>query len=62
MAFSDDLRKWRGKLLQKEAADVLKVPLDTYRAWEHGQSEPSEAPNKAEILRRMTENISRATK
>ena len=53
MAFADELRTWRGKILQKEAADVLKVPLDTYRAWEHGQREPLETVPKSEIIRRM---------
>jgi hypothetical protein len=55
MAFAQELKSWRGKLLQKEAADILKVPLDTYRAWEHGQHEPKEVVTKSEIVRRMAE-------
>lgn len=55
MTFAEELRAWRGKLLQKEAAEILKVPLDTYRGWEHSQREPSDAPSKSEILRRMKE-------
>lgn len=51
--FAEDLKKWRGSLLQKEAADILKVSLDTYRNWEGSQNEPREVPSKAEILRRM---------
>jgi DNA-binding transcriptional regulator YiaG len=53
MSFAEELRAWRGKRLQKQAADVLAVPLDTYRSWEHGQNEPRETAPKSEILRRM---------
>jgi hypothetical protein len=53
MAFAQELRTWRGKLLQKEAAAILGVPLDTYRAWEHGQHEPREVLTRSEIVRRM---------
>jgi DNA-binding transcriptional regulator YiaG len=53
--FSDELRQWREwrKMLQKEAADALRVPLDTYRQWEQGQSTPHESPSYDEIRRRM---------
>ena len=53
MAFKDELRTWRGTLLQKEAADRLDVPLDTYRAWENGKGEPHKTPSMNEILERM---------
>lgn len=56
MTFADELRAWRGKLLQKEAADILKVSLDTYRSWEHDQREPrDEVVTKSEIQRRMAD-------
>ena len=56
--FCNILRQWRkrGKMLQKEAAAILQVPLDTYRAWEYGNREPTEAVPKSEVLRRMTEH------
>jgi transcriptional regulator with XRE-family HTH domain len=54
-AFKTILREWRNSkgLLQKNAADLLKVSVDTYRHWECGANEPSEFPSKAEILKRM---------
>ncbi len=54
--FAAELRTWRGKRLQKEAADILGVPLDTYRGWEYESSKPSEAPSMCEIRQRMSEN------
>ncbi len=53
MTFAEELKKWRGKLLQKEAAEILKVPLDSYRAWEYGNREPYDALSKSEIQNRM---------
>jgi hypothetical protein len=32
----DKLKKWRGKLTQKEAAAILGVSDNTYRNWEYG--------------------------
>lgn len=39
--FRSELREWRGKRLQKEAADILKVSVRTYQGWESGAHEPS---------------------
>jgi DNA-binding transcriptional regulator YiaG len=36
----DRLKTWRGKQLQKTAADILGVPLPTYRNWEYGENIP----------------------
>ena len=54
-SFAKKLKKWRSQRgsLQKEAADVLSVPLDTYRQWENAASEPHQSPSMAEILKRM---------
>lgn len=52
--FHHRLKKWRGKLVQKEAADFLKVPLRTYQAWEYGANKPSDLAMQ-EIERRMSE-------
>jgi hypothetical protein len=38
--FKDRLREWRGKRRQKEAAEILNVPLGTYRTWEYGKRTP----------------------
>lgn len=35
------IRKWRGKRLQKEAADALGISVRTYQNWEEGVSVPS---------------------
>lgn len=53
--FADEVRQWRNgrKLLQKEAAAFLGIPLDTYRSWEHSQGEPHESPSKGEIRAKM---------
>lgn len=40
MTFSDELKKWRGSDLQKNACDVFGVPIDTYRKWEQGVNTP----------------------
>ena len=46
------LRKWRGKLYQKEAADKLNLPLTTYRKYEYGLRHPNPLA-LAELNRRM---------
>lgn len=53
--FSRKLKEWRGKLLQKEAAQLLGVPERTYEAWEQGSAEPSQKPNRDQIEKRMEE-------
>jgi DNA-binding transcriptional regulator YiaG len=49
------LRKWRGKLLQKEAAQLLGVSVRTYEAWEAGAHEPTSKPSMRDIEQRMKE-------
>jgi len=39
--FSEELFHWRGELTQKEAADILDTPLQTYRNWEQGENTPN---------------------
>lgn len=39
--FAKKLKSWRGRRYQKEAADVLRVPLRTYQSWEAGVNEPA---------------------
>ena len=39
--FAQQLRDWRGKRYQKEAADALGVPFRTYVSWEQGQAAPA---------------------
>ena len=53
--FANKLKAWRGKLTQKEAADLLGVSRRTYEKWEQGESEPSDRPNRAQIEKRMEE-------
>jgi len=48
------LKKWRGKLLHKEAADKLGVPVWTYRGWEYGRRTPSKLA-MAELERRIAQ-------
>lgn len=50
--FSTELRRWRGKRLQKEAAELLGIGLRTYHSWEQGRRKPT-APSMQEIKRRM---------
>lgn len=50
--FKDRLKKWRGKLRQKEAAEILGVPLGTLRTWEYGKRTPKQI-TMCEIERRM---------
>lgn len=38
---TDRLKKWRGELTQKEAADLLGVSVSTYCNWEYGINKPS---------------------
>lgn len=56
-SFAQRLRKWRKfkGLVQKQAAEVLKVNLRTYQNWEEGRWEPQELA-LAELERRMMEN------
>jgi DNA-binding transcriptional regulator YiaG len=54
--FKQQLKAWRSKtnILQKQAADILGVPVRTYQAWETGLHEPG-ALAKVVINERMTE-------
>lgn len=54
--FKDRLRKWRGRLLQKEAADVLGVPVATLRKWEYGKRTPKSL-TLCEVERRMQQTV-----
>jgi DNA-binding XRE family transcriptional regulator len=51
--FARLLKKWRGKKLQKEAADVIGVNLRTYQGYESGRN-PTEFVRR-EIERKTTE-------
>jgi hypothetical protein len=55
--FGKSLKQWRGKRLQKEAADLLQVNLRTYEGWESGRNPSRYAIN--EIQRRMAANPER---
>lgn len=55
MAFSDDLKKWRGKRYHKQVSDALGVRIWTYRNWELGRRKPKDLAMQ-ELLRRMKEN------
>jgi hypothetical protein len=51
--FGEELRSWRGKRLQKEAAGILDIPVGTYVKYEYN----TRTPNKfalVEIRRRMS--------
>lgn len=48
----DDLRAWRGKRRQKQAASDLDIPLATYRKYEKGKRTPNPLA-MAELRRRM---------
>ncbi len=37
---SERLKKWRGDQIQKTAADILSIPVSTYRNWEYGANVP----------------------
>ena len=55
--FGDKLRAWRKrkKLLQSQAAQVLGIPLDTYRAYEINRVSPHRTPSMQEIEQRMAD-------
>lgn len=52
MILSRQLKQWRGKRRQKEAAEALAVPYHTYRAYETGKRTPKGLA-LAELERRM---------
>lgn len=52
MLFKDLLKQWRGSRLQKEAADLLDIPLGTYRKWEYGKRTPTKI-TLAQVEQRM---------
>ena len=64
--FKQQLQAWRKKtnILQKQAADILGVPVRTYQAWETGVHEPgalakvviNERMNNEEAVKRYTPN------
>lgn len=54
MLLKNQLREWRGSLRQKEAADILDLPLPTYRKYEYGKRTPNKLA-MAELQRRMIE-------
>lgn len=47
------IKRWRGKMLHKEAADKLGVSIWTYRSWEYGTRVPKSVA-MVEIERRMS--------
>jgi DNA-binding transcriptional regulator YiaG len=63
IVWKDRIRQWRGRLTQKEAADILGVPTATFRAWEYGKRQPKQATS-LEFMRRMenhpNENLPKA--
>ncbi len=50
------LRIWRGRLFQKEAADLLGIPVSTYRKYEYGKRSPTKLA-LAELERRMATHV-----
>ncbi len=50
--WSSTIRLWRGRRLQKQAADILGIPIRTLQAYEYGLSRPDPI-RKVELLRRM---------
>ena len=52
MNFSEELKAWRGKLYQKEAASNLDIPLTSYRKYENGKRTPNKLA-MAELRRKM---------
>lgn len=52
MTLAKELKQWRGRLYQKEAADKLQIPLPTYRKYEAGKRTPNKLA-LAELKRRM---------
>lgn len=55
--FSEEVFQWRGSLTQKEAADILDTPLQTYRNWEQGWNVPGRHAIK-HLREKMAENTS----
>lgn len=53
--FASKLKAWRGDLTQREAAQLLGVPVRTLERWEFGETEPHVSPSMAEIEKRMAE-------
>ena len=55
--FGRQLKEWRLRhgWIQKEAADILKVSIDTYRPWENGKTQPLNTPSMTEMLARLKE-------
>jgi transcriptional regulator with XRE-family HTH domain len=51
---ADRLRLWRGKRYIKEAADILGIPIGTYRKYEEGKRTPNKLA-LAELERRLEE-------
>ena len=51
-SFALRLRKWRGQMMQKEAASILDVPIATLRKWEYGKRTPNKI-TLCELERRM---------
>jgi len=51
--FAHQLKRWRGHLTQKQAADKLDVPFDTYRNWEYRKNTPVSIV-RLEIIKRMS--------
>ena len=52
MDFGQELKKWRGNMRQKNACDVIGIPLPTLKSWEQGVNEPNELA-KCEVRWRM---------
>ena len=52
MTFSQELKKWSGDMRQKNACDIIGIPLPTLKSWEQDVNEPSEL-TKCEVRWRM---------
>jgi len=52
MTFAEEIKRWRGELRQKNACDIIGVPLVTFKTWEQGVSEPKDLA-KCEVRWRM---------
>jgi len=53
--FAELLKKWRGTRYQKEAAEILGVPIQTLRKWEYGKRTPKKITQEA-LKARMNDN------
>lgn len=51
MAFSEQIKKWRGGTPQKIACDILGVEIKTLQSWEQGVQVPKEITQEQIILR-----------